>query len=371
MQNDMCFYMPTDLITGQNCVSKNAAKFSHFGKRCLIVTGGSAAARSGALKETEEALQTQGISFSHYNGVAPNPSLASCQEGGRLAHETGAEFIVGIGGGSPLDAAKAISVFAANPDMSEKTFYSAKWPKAPLPIVLIGTTAGTGSEVTSVSVLTDSAGKKHSIHDRRIYAALALGDARYTMTLPRAATLSTGIDALCHCIESFFSKKADPLSMLFSVQGVRLGLPVMQLFAAEKEWTAPTLEQREALYQTSILGGLAINPTGTVFPHNVGYYLTEHYGIPHGFASAAFLPELLRHVREQEPERSRCFYTETCTTEEALLELAGKVVPTNGIWLTEEEIRAALPRWENNGTVRNTVGTVSQEQIAKMLRKEF
>ena len=369
MQREIQFYMPSDLVIGRNCVAENAAKFARFGKRCLIVTGGNAAARSGALRETEEALQSQGIAFSHFDGIAPNPSVASCQEGGRLARETGAEFIIGIGGGSPLDAAKAVSVFAANPDMTEETFYSAKWPCPPLPIVLIGTTAGTGSEVTSVSVLTDSAGKKHSIHDRRIYAALALGDARYTMTLPRGATMSTGIDALCHCIESYFSRKADSLSVLFSVQGVRLGLPVLQKLA--EEWTAPTPEEREALYQTSILGGLAINPTGTVFPHNVGYYLTEHYGIPHGFASAAFLPELLRHVREQAPERSRRFYAETGTTEEMLMDLAGKAVPKNGIRLSEEEIRTALPRWEKNGTVRNTIGTVSQAQIAEMLKKEF
>ena len=208
----MQFYMPTELITGEHCVAEHAPKLARYGKRCLIVTGGSAAARSGALRDAEEALRSQGITFTHYAGIEPNPTLASCQEGGRLANSAGAEFVLGIGGGSPLDAAKAVSVFAANPGMTEEVFYSAKWDHAPLPIVLIGTTAGTGSEVTSVSVLTDSAGKKHSIHDRRVYAALAMGDARYTMTLPRAATLSTGIDAICHCIESYFSKKADPFS---------------------------------------------------------------------------------------------------------------------------------------------------------------
>ena len=255
--------------------------------------------------------------------------------------------------------------------MTEEVFYSAKWDHAPLPIVLIGTTAGTGSEVTSVSVLTDSAGKKHSIHDRRVYAALAMGDARYTMTLPKAATLSTGIDAICHCIESYFSKKADPFSRLFSVQGVQLGLPVLKQVAEMDTEELPTLQQRDDLYQASILGGMAINPTGTVFPHNVGYYLTEHYGIPHGFACAAFLPELLKHVREQAPELCESLYKACGTGEEELTALAKKVVPVRGIRLSEEEIQAALPRWEKNGTVRNTVGTVTMEQIAEMLRKEF
>ncbi|MBQ9664196.1 MAG: iron-containing alcohol dehydrogenase [Oscillospiraceae bacterium] len=365
----MQFYMPTELITGPNCVEKNAEKLARYGKRCLIVTGGSVAKRSGALDDTEAALRSQGIEYSCFSGIAPNPTLASCQEGGRLAHEAGAEFVIGIGGGSPLDAAKAVGVFAANPDMTEEGFYSAVWPNAPLPIVLIGTTAGTGSEVTSVSVLTDSRGRKHSIHDRRVYAALALGDARYTMSLPRGATLSTGIDALAHCVESYFSKKADLFSRTFSVRGVKLGLPVLQQLAGSGD--LPTPEQREALYQASILGGMAINPTGTVFPHNVGYYLTENYGIPHGFASAVFMPELLRHVRECEPQLSEAFYAACGTSEEALCRLVEKTVPVRGIQLTEDEIRTALPRWEHNGTVHNTVGTVRMEEIAAMLQKEF
>ena len=83
----MQFFMPTELITGEHCVTENAKKLARYGKRCLIVTGGSAAARSGALQDAEDALCSQGISFTHYAGIESNPTLASCQEGGRLAHE--------------------------------------------------------------------------------------------------------------------------------------------------------------------------------------------------------------------------------------------------------------------------------------------
>lgn len=365
----MEFYMPTNLITGAHCVRDRAKEFAKLGQRCLIVTGGSAAVRSGALAETKEALEGQNIAFTVFSGIAPNPTLASCQEGGRAAHDFGAEFVVGIGGGSPLDAAKAISVFAANPEMTEETFYSAVWPDAPLPNVLIGTTAGTGSEVTSVSVLTDSRGRKHSIHDRRIYAAIALGDPRYTMSLPRSATLSTGIDAIAHCVESLFNRKADLVSELFAVRGIRLGLPALKT-AAEQE-SPLSLQQRGELYHASILGGMAINRTGTAFPHNVGYYLTEQYGVPHGFASAVFMPELLEHVKQCDPKRCEDLLREAGTGEKELRELVEKTVPKRGLLLTEEEIRTALPRWENNGTVKNTIGIVTTEQIARMLRKEF
>ena len=90
----MQFFMPTELITGEHCVAENAKKLARYGKRCLIVTGGSAATRSGALQDAEDALRSQGITFTCYAGIEPNPTLASCQEGGRLAHQAGAEFVL-------------------------------------------------------------------------------------------------------------------------------------------------------------------------------------------------------------------------------------------------------------------------------------
>ena len=360
--------MPSRMIIEENCIMKRGQSFSELGKRCLVVTGGSAAARSGALADVEAVLEAQQIDSVVYSDIAQNPTVASCIEGGRRAHAFGAEFVIGIGGGSPLDAAKAITVFAANPEMTEAEFYSAKWGKNPLPSILIGTTAGTGSEVTSVSVLTDSAGRKHSIHDDRLYAKIALGDARYTMTLPRSVTLSTGIDVIAHCVESYFNKKADRISQMFAAEGVKLGLPLLQAAVSGTELSP---KQREGLYQASILGGMAINRTGTVFPHNVGYYLTEHYSIPHGFASAVFMPELLEHVKQCAPEQYTSFFQETGTGEEELCDLIQKAVPQKGIFLTEDEIQAALPRWEKNNSVQNTLGTVTLDQIAAMLRKQF
>lgn len=361
----MEFYMPARLFTGENCVAENSGRLKALGERCLLVVSGSAARRSGALADVTAALAEQGIAFSAFDGVTPNPALAACQEGGRRAAAFGADFILGIGGGSPLDAAKAIAVFAANPAMSEDGFYAAQWPEKPLPIVLVGTTAGTGSEVTSVSVLTDSAGRKHSIHDPRLYAALALGDARYTLSLPRGVTLSTGVDVIAHCVESAFSRKADRLSRLFSAEGIRLAVPALRR-AAEDE-SALDLRQREQLYEASILGGLAINRTGTVFPHNVGYYLTERFGIPHGFACACLMPALLDHVDRCAPDTAESLFAAAGVTEAELRALLESCLPPLEASATEEEIRDALPRWRGNGSVRNTVGTVSEEEIRAVL----
>ena len=128
---------------------------------------------------------------------------------------------------------------------------------------------------------------------------------------------------------------------------------------------------REALYEASILGGLAICGTGTCFPHNVGYYLTENYGIPHGFASACFLPAMLELVREKMPVYEEGFFRELGNTREEILQLVRLCLPENRITMTQNEIASALPRWENNNSVRNTCCDVSTAEIRDILGQQF
>ena len=110
-----------------------------LGTRCLIVTGGRSARRSGALEDVQSALQAADIGFSVYDGIGQNPLVASCREAARMAVQQKAEFIVGIGGGSPLDAAKAVAVLVQDPDMEEETLFRMQWTQNPVPIVLVGT----------------------------------------------------------------------------------------------------------------------------------------------------------------------------------------------------------------------------------------
>lgn len=364
----MKHYMPVRMISQDGAVEKNAGLFAGFGAHCALITGKTSAVKSGALADVSGALDRNGISFCLYDKIEQNPSVKSCIVAGQIASDFGADFVIGIGGGSALDAAKAVAVFAANPGLDEERFYQREWRNAPLPILLVGTTAGTGSEVTKVSVLTDSRGRKHSIHDDRLFAAAALGDPKYLATLSRSFTLSTGIDALSHCAESYFNRNADELSRAFAVRGIRL-LAAPLLKAAENE--ALDENDRAALYDASILGGLAICETGTCFPHNVGYYLTENYGTPHGIASARFLPALLALVQEKNPDYADRFFRELGLSCEQFLRLIDLCLPENEITMTEQEIDAALPRWENNNSVRNTCCDVSVAEIGEILRAQF
>lgn len=360
----MKFYLPVRLFTGHGVVTEHMDDIAAFGKKCLIVTGASSAKTSGALDDALTALAARGVSYVIYDKITANPLLTSCIEAGKQGSD--ADFVLGIGGGSALDAARAASVFAANPGMDEDGLYSKVWPNRPLPIVLIGTTAGTGSEVTSVSVLTDSKGKKHSVSDPRLFAALSLGDPAYTRSMPPAVTVSTGIDAFAHAAESYLSRTANPFSKAASSAAIRLlYVPLMKAMAGE----TLTEKDRTDLYDASILGGVAISVTGTCMPHNVGYFLTEKKGLPHGTACAMLFETMADLVRARDGETWNAFLKDTGFSTEQILNLVRGAVKGVSFPLTEAEIEIELPRWENNKSVRNTLGDVTTEDIRRALGK--
>lgn len=362
------YYMGTHLFTGADCINNNAGAFSEFGKRCLIITGKSGVGPNGPLKAVERLLNEQGICFSISVGSYQNPTVSQAQELGTSAAAMFADYLIGIGGGSVLDLTKSASVFAANPGIDESGFYSGIWEHRPIPTILIGTTSGTGSEVTSVAVLIDSTGRKHSIHHKLLYGRYAFGDPTYTMSVPESVTVSTCIDALSHCVESYFTKKANLFSKPFSIAGTKLFLKKV---SGLQSLSLPiSYSTREALYEISILGGMAINITGTTFPHSMGYYFTERYHLPHGFASALFLPELLHFAEKNSPQVYCEFFNEIGCSPDRFMEVISTLLPTFDIHLTEDEIDAELPRWENN-SVKNCCSQITLPEIKQMLKRKF
>ena len=177
-------FMPVKLITGPGCVRSAAKELGKLGTKALIVTGKNAARACGALQDVIDALEESRQGWILFDGIGQNPALTDCMDAAKEANAAGADFVIGIGGGSALDAAKCIAVLAANPGMTQQQLYAFDWPKAPLNIAVVGTTAGTGSEVTKVSVITTPEGRKKSFHHEAIFPRLALGDPTYTMTLP-------------------------------------------------------------------------------------------------------------------------------------------------------------------------------------------
>ena len=363
-------FMPVKLITGRGCVRASAKELTKLGKVCMIVTGKSAARVSGALQDVTDTLESNGQTWALFDEIGPNPRLTDCMAAAEKAIEVRAEFIIGIGGGSALDAAKCIAVLAANLGMTQEQLYAFHWGKEPLKIVAVGTTAGTGSEVTKVSVITTPDGRKKSFHHEAVFPVLALGDPGYTMTLSPVVTRSTAVDVLAHCAESFFSRAANHHSRLFAAEGIRLLLAVLPVLE-EKDFADLDYSVRETLYCASIYGGLAINGTGTCFPHTMGYLLTEAFGIPHGTACAVFQKAFYEYNKAVVPALAAEFLERTGCGEEEYFDLLERLTPPCPVTMTEADIAAAHSRWINNGSMAKCQGEFTPDMADAVLRRKF
>ena len=363
-------YMPVKLVTGAGCVRASAKELAKAGKTCLIVTGKTAARVSGALQDVTDTLDGNGQHWVLFDEIGQNPRLTDCMAAAQKAIAAGADFVLGIGGGSALDAAKCIAVLAANPGMTQAQLYAFDWANSPLKIVAVGTTAGTGSEVTKVSVITTPDGRKKSFHHEGIFPVLALGDPNYTKSLYPMVTRATAVDALAHCAESFFSRSANHISRCYAVEGIRLLLPVFRKMA-EQGCDDLDYETREALYCASIYGGLAINGTGTCFPHTMGYLLTEAFGIPHGTACAVFQKDFYEYNKAVVPALAAEYLQRIGCSEEEYFYLLEKLTPPCEITMAESMIAEAHNRWINNGSIAKCQGVFSPDMADEILRRKF
>lgn len=363
-------YMPVKLVTGAGCIQASAKALAALGSACLIVTGKTSAKKSGALQDVTDTLDRNGQRWLLFDAIGQNPKLTDCMAAAEKAMEVKAEFILGIGGGSALDAAKCIAVLAANPGLTQAQLYAFDWANAPLKIVAVGTTAGTGSEVTKVSVITTPDGRKKSFHHEAIFPALSLGDPSYTMSLPPMVTRSTAVDVLAHCAESFFSRSANHISRCYAVEGIRLLLPVFRRIA-EAGCDNLDYDTREQLYCASIYGGLAINVTGTCFPHTMGYLLTEAFGIPHGTACAVFQKDFYEYNKAVVPALAAEYLQRIGCSEEEYFSLIDKLTPPCPVTMDEALIAASHSRWVGNGSMAKCQGTFSADMADAVLRRKF
>lgn len=369
---DFNLSVPVKVISGEGCVLNNSAMLRSFGEKCIIVTGGKSAVLSGALEDVEAALKKEGVEYTVFNEVGPNPLLSTCRKGGRIAREMKADFVIGIGGGSPLDAAKAVAVFATNEAMAEKEIYTAKNRSRALPLVLIGTTAGTGSEVGRVAVLSDGeTGRKKSIAYEDCNPSLTLADSRYTHSMPFGVTASTALDALSHALEGYFSSKCGDIPTMFAERAVSMiwgGLKEL-----EKTREVPDAEMRAQLYYGSLYAGITLAYCGTAFPHPLGYVLTENYGVAHGTACAVFLPDFMEKARAFEKEKTERILSITGESFESFCQTIKNLTDCGEIKMTGEEIENYCSRWAeaipNNFIF--TPGGYTKEEAEALFKKKF
>ena len=299
------FFMPTKVIMSERGIINNSALLKEFGTKALIITGSASAKLCGALPEAEQALEAQGIAYDVYDRIKTNPTVASVYEGASYARESGAQFLIAIGGGSVMDAAKAIALLAEQ-ELGEEELFSGTYGRKALPTVMLPTTAGTGAEVTPYAILTnDKRQTKTSIASPILFPRIGFLDARYTRSLPMDITINTALDALSHAIEGMLTVRATFVSNSIAVESIARISPCLRSLSpgrALSETGHLSMDIREKLLFGSMLAGVVITHTGTTAVHSMGYGLTYFKNVDHGRANGLLLPSYLRFVAKQEPE---------------------------------------------------------------------
>lgn len=289
----MKFYMPVKVFDEPECVLHHAGDLASLGKKALIVTGKRSAARCGALSDVIQALEAEGRTWCHFSEVEENPSVETVLRAASFGTAEGADFVIGIGGGSPMDAAKAVAFCMKQDAPCFDTLYDASLKASWLPVAAIPTTCGTGSEVTGVSVLTVHEKKTKISLPHRIFPDLALIDGKYLKGAPLSLLVNTSVDALAHMIESYLSKKADDYSQAAVLAGLSIWSMAKPVLRKERE---PEEADYQNLMRSAAFAGIAIAQTGTSIPHALSYILTYDRSIPHGRAAGYFLDAFLKEA---------------------------------------------------------------------------
>ncbi|MEA3485699.1 MAG: iron-containing alcohol dehydrogenase, partial [Candidatus Aerophobetes bacterium] len=300
---EFTWYLPTRIYFGEGVIEKAGEETKNFGKKALIVTGKSSARKTGALSEVENSLKKAGVEIILFEEVEPNPSLKTVEKGAQLAKEC--KVIIGLGGGSAMDAAKGMAVLSTNPSPLTQYFGRNKIKKTPLSLIEIPTTAGTGSEVTPYAVLTDNQKahpQKKTIADPLIIPKVSLVDPQLTLSLPASVTADTGIDALSHAIEGYISNNSQPLSDYLALKAVEL----LAYYLPEVMDNPENIKARGGVLYASLLAGMVIAQTGTILVHGMGYRITSDLGLSHGRANGLLLPWVCEFNLSANPDKFAC-----------------------------------------------------------------
>ena len=368
------YYMPTKVVFGQDCIHEYSELFSSYGKKAMIVSGKHSSKINGSQDDVSCVLEKQNIEYIVFDKVMSNPTTKCCYEGAKMAKEFEADFLVAIGGGSPMDAAKAIALLAKQ-EISEEQLLKGAFEHKALPVIAVPTTAGTGSEVTQYAILTnDLVESKTGVASEVIFPKIAFVDSKYMRDLSVEITINTAIDALSHAVEGILSIRSSILSDTLAQESIKLFSRCIQSLNEAKE-THSTLvlndEIRDHLAKCSTLAGMVIAQTGTTVVHAMGYSLTYFKEIDHGRANGLLLAQYLKLVNKKEPELiDKILHPMGLKTIQAFSELMDTLLGGHET-MRSEEIRRFSEKAVNTGNMNNCRVRPTQEEIVNMFNATF
>jgi 1,3-propanediol dehydrogenase/alcohol dehydrogenase len=294
------FRLPGVIHFGWGAFDRLRDEAEPLGKRALLVTGRSAMKRTGVLDRAQALLAQAGLTTALFDEVESDPSGATIDRGGELAREESCDLVVGLGGGSPMDAARGIAAMAVLEGSIIDYARGKRVERPGLPLINVATTAGTASEITSVSVVLDEERRlKVGVRSPFWFARAAIADPDLTTTMPPALTAATGLDALTHAVESYLSTRATPPSEALALRSISLIGSNLRAAVADGADRAA----REAMALASMLAGMAFANSGLGLVHALAHPVGARYGVAHGAACGRLLPPVLRYNAAAVPER--------------------------------------------------------------------
>lgn len=282
------FVIPNHTVVGTNVLGEAAPFLKKMGNKAFIVTGRHVAV-SDMMKQLTALLDENGIDCVIFDGITGEPTDTMIEKGVEMLKSSGCDFIIGIGGGSPLDSAKAIAAMAVN-EGSIADYNGKEITGEILPLAAIPTTAGTGSEATKFTVITDSEkGIKMLLKGDVLVPKLAIVDSSFTVGAPKSVTSATGLDALTHAVEAYTSRKAFSMTDTLAVSAVKGIMKYLPIAYRESDNSLA----REQMSIAALEAGICINNSSVTIVHGMSRPIGALFHVPHGMSNAMLLKECL------------------------------------------------------------------------------
>jgi len=294
------FYFPTRLVFSNDAAADLLQELKGDSPPRIMFLTDTGVVDAGLAAPFLQALAAAGIVTETYSQIPGNPNVQDMLPAFQAAHKMSATHVAALGGGSVIDTAKAVGVLLAHPDMDweDLQWGRAKIERPSFPVIAIPTTAGTGSEVTKVTVVGDHTGFKKGVLHPFVFTRAAIVDGSLALSLPPKLTAATGMDALVHAIEAYTGKRAAPMTDLFALAAIR----AIVAWLPEATANGRSLAARQAMAQAAAMAGIAFDQSGLALAHALGGPVTATYHLHHGLGIAALLPATLSFNAPAIPE---------------------------------------------------------------------
>lgn len=368
------FKIPRDIIYGENALEHLSTL---KGKKATIVTGGNSMKRFGFIDEAKAQLEKAGMQVSIVDGVEPNPSIDTVIRGGKEMQEFGPDWIIALGGGSALDAAKIMWVYYEYPDTKFEDLVAGKFPvlRTKAKFIACPSTSGTASEITAFSVITDTKNHiKYPLVSYEMTPDIALLDANIPAKMPKHITANTGMDVLTHAIEAYVSTAATSFTDPLALEAIKLVFKQLR----EAYENGDNIKAREDMHNASALAGMAFTNASLGLVHSTAHKIGGEFGITHGLANAILLPYIIEYnSKKTDKFKELEKQLEVSDLVAAIKELNAKVgIPetlkeVKEVEITKEKLNEVLDRMSENAFADPCTLTNPRESSAEDVKKIY